>query len=164
MTRRSNRHESPEIAALLNPALISLLLIRAARTHFREGNSGLPVVYAPIIVTVALYPDARETLSMNITTPFTTWIDRSAPILVSLQDKIVGMMPIVKEGILFALSHNVLRLERGTLVPGQVGPTNSVRAGTGDVEQAQRAAAYLGRWLVRAGSPSIVCAMLGVTP
>lgn len=164
MTRRNSRREPPEVAALLNPALVALLLTRAAKGHVRETGTGLPIVYAPIIVTISLYPEARELLSMNITTQFTTWIDRAAGFLTTLQSKIVNMVPIVNEGLLFALLHDVLRLDEGTLVPGGVGPTNAVNGDTTDMEQAQKSAVYLGRWLVRAGSPSTVCAMLGVSP
>jgi hypothetical protein len=155
---------SPEVAALLNPAFIALLLMRAVRSYFREADSGMPFVYAPIIATISLYPAARETLSMNVTTQFTAWIDRASQIQIFLQEKIVDMVPIVNEGLLFALVHGVLRVEGGMLVPGDVGPANAIRGDTADMEQTQRAAAYLGRWLVRAGNPSTVCAMLGVTP
>jgi hypothetical protein len=101
---------------------------------------------------------------MNIATPFATWIDRSAQIQVSLQDRIVSMVPIANEGVLFAITTRVLSVESGALMPGDRGPTNSVRGDTEDLVQAQRTAVYLGRWLVRAGDPATVCAMLGVAP
>jgi hypothetical protein len=164
MTRANIRRKSPEIAALLNPALISLLLAHATKGYHRETTSGLPFVYAPIVATISLHPNARGTLSMNVTTPFATWIERSAELRVTLQDMIVEMVPIVNEGLLFALSYDVLRIENATLIQGNSGPKGTIRADTSDMEQAQRTAAYLGRWLARAGSPSTVCAMLGVTP
>jgi hypothetical protein len=164
VTRQNSSHEPPEVAALLNPALIALLLARAAKGYLNEANVGLPFVYAPIITTISLYPDARETLSMNVTTQFAAWVDRIAQLQISLQSKIVDMVPIVNEGILFALLHDVLKVEGGALVPGGIGPTGAVRGDTEDMEQAQKSAVYLGRWLVRAGSPSTICAMLGVTP
>jgi Family of unknown function (DUF6521) len=164
MTRQNIGSRSPEVAALLNPAFIALLLVRAVRSYVREADTGMPYVYAPIIVTISLYPAARETLSMNVSTQFATWIDRVSQIQVLLEEKIVDMVPIVNEGLLFALVHKVLRVESGTLIPGDVGPANVIRGDTGDMELTQRAAAYLGRWLVRAGNPSTVCAMLGVTP
>jgi hypothetical protein len=101
---------------------------------------------------------------MNVSTQFAVWIDRASQIQIFLQEKIVDMVPIVNEGLLFALAHRVLRVEDGVLIPGDVGPANAIRGDTTDMEQTQRAAAYLGRWLVHAGSPSTVCAMLGVTP
>lgn len=164
MTRQNIGSRSPEVAALLNPAFITLLLVRAVRSYFREADAGMPYVYAPIVTTISLYPAARETLSMNVSTQFAVWIDRTSQIQVFLQEKIVDMVPIVNEGLLFALAHRVLRVEEGALIPGDAGPANAIRGDTADMEQAQRAAAYLGRWLVRAGNPSTVCAMLGVTP
>jgi Family of unknown function (DUF6521) len=164
MTRQNMRSWSPEVAALLNPAFIALLLVRAVKGYYREADEGMPYVYVPIIATISLYPAARETLSMNVATQFTTWIDRASRIQGFLQGRIVDMVPIVNEGLLFALVHGVLRVEGGVLIPGDVGPANAIRGDTADMEQAQRVAAYLGRWLVRAGNPSTVCAMLGVTP
>jgi Family of unknown function (DUF6521) len=164
MTRQSIRTKSPEIAALFNPALISLLLVRSARAYQNEAGESLPMVYAPIIATIALHPEARSTLSMNITTKFATWIDRSSSLQSLLRDKILDMAPTVNEGILFALLYDVLRLREGGLVPGDTRLANAIRADTDDVATAQRVAAYLGRWLPRAGSPATVCAMLGVAP
>jgi Family of unknown function (DUF6521) len=164
MTRQSIRTKSPEVAALFNPALIALLLLRAARTYQLETNEGLPLIYAPIITTISLYPEARSTLSMNVTTKFATWIDRSAYLQSAIKERIVDMVPTVNEGIMFALLYNVLQLREGRLAPGSAGVANTIRADTEDVATAQRVSAYLGRWLPKAGSPATVCAMLGVTP
>jgi hypothetical protein len=164
VTRRNSRFEPPEVATLLNPALIALLLSRAVTGYEGEAGAGLPYVYAPIIVTMALYPQVRDTLSMRVTTKFTHWTTTNADLYLSLQPKIAGMVPIVNEGLLFALSHDVLSISGGTLIAGNFGPTRSIKSDSSDVEVAQRAAAYLGRWLVHAGRPSTVCAMLGVTP
>jgi hypothetical protein len=164
MTRQSTRMKSPEVAALFNPAFIALLLVRSARTYHREAEESLPLIYAPIITTISLYPEARSTLSMNVTTKFAAWIDRSAHMQPSLSAKIVDMVPIVNEAILFALLHNVLLLREGGLAPGGTKLANTIRGDTEDAEFAQRVAAYLGRWLPRAGSPATVCAMLGVAP
>lgn len=164
MTRQSIRTKSPEVAALFNPALVALLLVRAARSYQNESSESLPLVYAPIITTISLYPEARSTLSMNVSTKFATWIDRSSYLQSLLREKIVDMVPTVNEGILFALLYNVLRLREGGLAPGDIRLANAVRADTEDVATAQRVATYLGRWLPRAGSPATVCAMLGVAP
>jgi ABC-3C biological conflict system middle component len=164
MSRQSIRTRSPEIAALFNPALITLLLVRSTRSYQNEIGESLPLVYAPIIATVSLYPEARSTLSMNVATKFATWIDRSSHLQSLLREKIVDMVPTVNEGVLFALLYNALQLREGGLAPGDVRLANSIRADTEDVATAQRVAAYLGRWLPRAGSPATVCAMLGVAP
>ena len=48
---------------------------------------------------------------MTATTQFAAWVDRSAQLQISLQAKIVEMVPIVNEGLLFALAHNILELK-----------------------------------------------------
>jgi Family of unknown function (DUF6521) len=164
MTRRNIRHEPPEISTLLNPGLVALLLSRASSAHTREVQRGLPYVYGPIIVTISLYPEARRTLSMNITTQFATWLVRSTAIQPLLQARIIDMVPLVNEGFLFGLSYRVLRLVGGSIQPGSNGPTATITSDSTDVQQAQRAASYLGRWLARAGNPATVCALLGVVP
>jgi len=164
MTRRNSRHEPPEVATLLNPALIALLLSRATRAHEVEEAAGLPYIYAPIVATIALYPEARATLSMRVTTKFVNWVTSNPELQLALQPKIAGMVSIVNEGLLFAVTNNVLRISGARLTTGANGPFKTIRSGSSDVEAAQRAAAYLGRWLAHAGAPSTVCAMLGVTP
>jgi hypothetical protein len=164
VTRRNSRYEPSEVATLLNPALIALLLSRAATGYHAQDPSGMPYIYAPIVATIALYPDARVTLSMNVTTKFTRWAMSNSDLQLSLQPKIAGMVPIVNEGLLFALKHDVLQLSAARLTPGSIGPTKAIKSESSDVAAAERAAAYLGRWLPSAGQPSIVCASLGVTP
>ena len=164
MTRRNMRHEPPEVAALLNPALIALLIVRAARGHLQEAKSALPLVYAPIIVAISLDPAARSALSMNVATQFAVWIQRNTDIQVTLYDKITGVVPLVNEGLLFALAHGALRFEGSGLVPGNLGPTKAIQSDSFDMDTAQRSAAYIGRWFGRTGNPSIVCALLGITP
>ncbi|MGX7681531.1 three component ABC system middle component [Jatrophihabitans sp. DSM 45814] len=164
MTRRNSRHEPPEVATLLNPALIALLLSRATNGYQGVDAAGMPYIYAPIVATIALYPDARATLSMNVTTKFTSWAMANDDMQLSLQSKIAGMVPIVNEGLLFALRHDVLKLSAARFTSGSHGPTKVVRSESSDVTAAQRAAVYLGRWLAHAGQPSTVCAILGVTP
>jgi uncharacterized protein YodC (DUF2158 family) len=164
MTRRNSRHEPPEVSALFNPALISLLLWRAASAHTREAQHGLPYVYGPIVVTISLYPEVRRTLSRNVTTKLATWIVRIDALQPLLRSRIVDMVPLVNEGTLFGLSHNVLRLVGSEIQTGSRGPAATIRGGSSDMEDAQRSAAYLGRWFARAGSPATVCALLGITP
>jgi hypothetical protein len=144
--------------------LIALLLSRATRGYQGEDAAGMPYIYAPIVATVALYPEARVTLSMNVTTKFTSWAMSNGDLQLSLQPKIAGMVPIVNEGLLFALRHDVLEISAARLTSGSRGPTKVIKSESSDVAAAQRAAAYLGRWLASAGQPSTVCAMLGVTP
>ncbi|SEE48132.1 three component ABC system middle component [Jiangella alba] len=164
MTRRGSRHEAPEVSSLLNPALIALVLHRGSTTHRDENGAGLPFVYAPIVSAVSLYPAARATLTMSVATQFTTWIDRNPDIQLLLQPRIAGVVPFVREGLLFALTTDVLRLDSGALIPGAHGPTKTIRGASSDMEAVQRTAAYMGRWLARTGNVSTVCAMLGVTP
>lgn len=124
----------------------------------------MPYLYAPIVTAIVLYPEARTTLSMRVTTPFTNWITANPDLQLTLPPRISGMLPIVNEGLLFALSHNVIAITGALLSTGSVGPTKAIKSDSTDLTDAQRAAVYLGRWLTRAGPPSTVCGMLGITP
>lgn len=122
MTRRNSRHEPTEVATLLNPALIALLLSRAATGYQGEEPAGMPYIYAPIVATIALYPNARDTLSMNVTTKFVSWATTNSDLRLSLQPKIAGMVPIVNEGLLSPLGTTLSH----SLAPGS-GPGPSAQ-------------------------------------
>jgi Family of unknown function (DUF6521) len=164
MTRRNTRYEPPEVTALLNPAFISLLLLRAATACVGETGSALPLVYAPITVAIAAYPEVRSTLSYRINTPFIVWIERVGHLRSILQSRVQEFVPIVNEGLLFALAYEVLRLDGRGIEPGDRKSASQSIRGTADMRDAQRAAVYLGRWLPRAGGAATVCALLGVRP
>lgn len=164
MTRRNTRYEPPEVAALLNPAFIALLLLRAATACAGETGSALPLIYAPIAVAISAYPEARSTLSYRINTPFIVWVERLGHLRAILQSRIQEFVPVVNEGLLFALAYELLSLNSAGIEPGARKSTSPSIRGTADMRDAQRAAVYLGRWLPRAGRPSTVCALLGVRP
>jgi len=107
---------------LLNPALIALLLSRAATGYQGEEPAGMPYIYAPIVATIALYPNARDTLSMNVTTKFVSWATTNSDLRLSLQPKIAGMVPIVNEGLLSPLGTTLSH----SLAPGS-GPGPSAQ-------------------------------------
>jgi hypothetical protein len=161
---RPTRQQPPEVASLLNPAVLALVLSRAAVAHYEVTGRGMHFVLYPIVVTMSLHPPSRAALTMNSATQFTSWIQRNPGLQIGLPELIVDMMPLAREGLLFGLAHDVLRLEQGTIAPGHVGPTKAVRGETSDVQDIQKAAAYLGRWFARSARPSVVCALLGVVP
>ncbi|WP_420898270.1 three component ABC system middle component [Cryobacterium sinapicolor] len=167
--RRPSSFESREVAALFNPAVIALVLIRSVSAgHDAHTNTktvaGLPLVYAPMVAALALYPDLRATLSMTISTQFGTWLERSAAARIFMPERVRSLVPLVNEGLLFALANDVLVLQDGILVPGSAGPKKATSGKSADIVAAQKGAAYLGRWLPNCGTPAAVCARLGITP
>ncbi len=82
----------------------------------------MPYIYAPIVATIALYPNARDTLSMNVTTKFVSWATTNSDLRLSLQPKIAGMVPIVNEGLLSPLGTTLSH----SLAPGS-GPGPSAQ-------------------------------------
>lgn len=164
MTRRNSRHEPPEVASLLNPAFVALLLARACRGHQADSQTGMPYVYSTIIFTMASYSTVRESLPRSVSTKFVNWVTENPPVRASLPMKIAGLVPIVNEGLLFALQNRIVEISNARLFVGPVGPTQTIQGDSTDMIAAQRAATYLGRWLTRAGTPATVCALIGVTP
>ncbi len=163
MSRRNSTHEPPEVAALMNPAIIALVLSRCVTAYEAEGNKPFPFVLSPIVSAISLYPEARTSLTMTVSTHFGSWIERNPSLQTSLQSRILASVPFVQEAILFALSYDVLRIDSGGLRPGTSRPTKSLQGNTPEIIEMQKVARYLGRWFWRTDSPGFICAMLGVT-
>lgn len=164
MTRRNSRHEPKEVAYLLNPAFVSLVLAKAVTSYEKEKPAGMPFIYAPVVSTISLYPMARSSLTMNTRTKFAVWIDRNPQIQIALAPRMAGMMAIVNEAILFGLHYKILEFNEGNLRIGSEKADRKIESASADIKEIEKSASYLGRWLAGMNSPATVCAMLGVTP
>jgi hypothetical protein len=83
-----------------------------------------------------------------------------------LPDRVLRLVPVTREALLFLVQHNALRIEDGGLVPGlkPIRLSEKLSQTTEDVAEARGAAALLGRWFANQGTPSSILQGLGVSP
>ncbi len=145
---------------LFNPAFTALCLSEAARGHVEEsGEPGsLPILFSATIA--ALFSHLRADLPSSTRTHVSKWIVDHPEFRPEFQRLAKATAPAVKDGLRFAVSHNLLRSDAALLVPQ--GRRRSRPADfTDETSEILAKARFLGRWFAKAGSPATVLSLLG---
>lgn len=154
-------------ASLFNPAFLGLLVERATRGYQERSEAGLPWVLPFLILPAVLHKETREALPSSVSTSMVAWT-RDHPLLVgSLASRAQVLRPLVSEAILFALAHDLIRHEEGTLIPCGLRPrrrSEPWREPTEDFRACATKATFFGRWCALSGLPATVYALWGAKP
>lgn len=149
----------------MNPAFNGVLTTIAASGYLESASVPMPFAMAFLVQPVVLHRSTREALPRDTRTSMHTWLQTHPEVLVEFALRARAFVPIVREGVLFALSHGALALGAdGTLAPKL--PTVPETSSTADMDLAVclKRAGFLGRWFARAGTPATVFDSWGVRP
>lgn len=154
-----------EEAANLNPAFCGELLARAVSEYHRLREIPFPYPLAFLILPIALHKRTRDLLPGRSSTAFVGWIAENRPSLVEIPERVIRLMPVTREALLFALQHHILHFERGGLASGvkRIPVRAKLDHTTDDSEEARRTASMLGRWFAAQGSTSSIMQGFGIT-
>ena len=156
----------PEQARLLNPAFVGATIWSCARGYRTVRTSGLPYALAFVGVPIALHKATREDLPRSTRTSMTSWLAENPRALVGFPDRARALVPLVKEGILFASGNQMLTLNSARLVAGDR-PRSMARferEATDEVKACVEKAEFVGKWLASSGDYATVMALWGVAP
>jgi len=153
----------PEIANLYNPAFCAALLNRISAGYFTTKKSGLPVPLAFIALAVVLHPSAVQALPATSRSNFHGWLLEKPEVLIGFADRASALAPYVREAITFGLSHQLLLLRGGCLVPSS---DKAVKRWEKEPYNAKfsRDAQLLGKLISQVNDQSTVFALFGVRP
>lgn len=77
------------------------------------------------------------------------------------------LSPVVREGMLLGLHHEILGLDGDSLVAGRLRPKVRgmvLHGPTDDFRSCTQKAALMGKWCSRSGSPATILALWGLRP
>lgn len=157
-------HLPRDSAALLNPALLAVLVERAVRGAVQEGHDGLPWELAYLLVPMSLDAETRKSLPMRINSPLVSWVANNSEVRSLLPRKISSMSGLVGESLHLGLSLNLLSLDRHLIREGSHTMPKTLKAGTNEVGEIHKAAHFLGRWLTSYPSSAGLYSLFGVQP
>jgi hypothetical protein len=153
-----------EEIVLFNPAFVALLYVRTVQGWTSEtGEDGVPFHFAHLAVAMTLHTPTRRAIPDRMNANFVDWIQRNPEVAARLPKSAQALGPLLRGGLLFALSSdvcrwrppNVLMIDRGA---------KSIRGESEEVIACQRAARFLGRWLPKSGSAASIFGLLKVRP
>ncbi len=147
-------------AAMLNPALLGLLVASAASGYKKKSDRDMPWELIFVVAPLVLHKSTREALP-TISTHLTTWVGRHAHLCATLPYRAQALRDPVLEGFRFALRQRWVALEGADIratIP-KLGVTDM-----GDVRELVRKAEFAGRWLSLTPKSSTVFSLFGVAP
>ncbi len=155
-----------EEARIFNPAFCGELIGRSVCEYHRSRQAALTIATAFVILPLTLHRPTRDALPGLASTAFAGWVAEHDALLADLPERLMRLRPVTREGLLFALRHQLLGLEGGGLAPGarpvRLGARFSVT--TDEVNAARRASGLLGRWFARQGMQTSILQGMGIAP
>jgi Family of unknown function (DUF6521) len=153
----------PEEAALFNPAFMGLLIAISAKDYEATCKTPMPFALAFLIPPMALDAETRDQLPGNVNALLSPWLLAHPLIQAGFAERATAMVPLVREGLRYAMRSGSLRLTGDAL---HSGIANRVKTdlGTQDARDCAKAAALAARWFARTGDIATVFALLGVRP
>lgn len=156
----------PEQARLFNPAFVSATIWSCARGYGSIGEGGLPYALAFVGVPIALHKATREDLPRSTRTSMASWLAENPRALVGFAERSRVLVPLVKEGILFGSSGQMLTLDDAYLLAAdRPHPMASFeREATDEVKACVKKAEFVGKWFAGSGDYTTIMALWGVAP
>ncbi|MFD6770944.1 three component ABC system middle component [Micromonospora chalcea] len=152
----------PIVAAMLNPALIAVILATAADGYRKESDRALPWPLAFIIVPLVLHRGTRQALPTSTRTHLATWTSRNPLLRTGFPPRAQSLVEPVREGVRFGLAQGVLTIE-GDALQGRTRRPKGFQM-PDELTDILRRASFVGRWLAKIDNTATVFAVLGVTP
>lgn len=155
MTAWSDRPQI--VAAYLNPALLSVVVLSAARGYAQRGEL-MPWPMSFLVAPLVLHRPTREALPGNTRTHLSTWVQRNPLLRAGLPARAESLASSVSEGLRFGLRHGEF-----TMQDGRLRSRVNIRVSNNEhLEVLIKSATLAGRWLSLSQVPSTPFALLGV--
>tara|TARA_R110002110_G_scaffold407057_2_gene627690 strand:+ start:4158 stop:4667 length:510 start_codon:yes stop_codon:yes gene_type:complete len=158
----------PEEAHLFNPAFLGSLTFEFAKEFQKSKPAGVPLTLIPIALTVALHRQTRARLPHSTVSSLYEWMQDHEDTLIGFAERVSGLMPFVREALLFSLHHNALRFGEGHEVAcGELKTHFSApfrRDTTAEIKETIDRTKFMARWFAKSGSESSILACWGVRP
>jgi len=154
---------SPVLAAMLNPALLAVIIAAAAAEYERADGDPMPWPLAFLVAPLVLHCDTREALPRSTRSHLATWVSDHPTIRAGLPARARSLTDPVREGLRFGLNTGVLAIVDDGRIRGSL-PFKSQPPDRGDLRTIVRSAGMVGKWLAKIDQPATSFALLGVAP
>lgn len=163
MELQSWEARSTVTAAMLNPALIALIVTVAANRYEHDAGEPMPWELSFLVVPMALHADTRSAVPNRINSLLPKWVNENPIIAAGLGPRAEATAAYVREGLRWGLRAGALTLNNEGQFSGTV-HGRFRKTDTADLREVVETARFLGRWFASVGSTATVFALLGVQP
>lgn len=158
---------APEEAYLFNPAFMGSLAAEFVKAY-SKSHSAAPVTLISIGLTTSLHGQTRRRFPYSTVTSLYEWLQNNEDLLVGFPNRASGLMPYLKEAIIFSMGYDVLRVDHGhqfclgakkaTFTPG------FVEGASAEFTEIIDRTRFTARWFAKSGSEGSIMAAWGVRP
>ena len=162
-----NLTRSSEELALMNSAFIAALLYFAVQGYKLETGKGLPFSLAFLVPPVVLVKLFRSALPRRKDSSLAEWLQNHADFRLQFEKIASSLVPVVREGILFAVNKSILSLTEGRVEEKSKllrGSASIIKTNTKEFKEILNKARFVGRWYANSGSEQTIFALWGVRP
>lgn len=157
---------SVEDRRLLNPAFTGSIILRTAHGFIKEANTGLPYIYAFLVLPFILHPETRELLPNSVVTKIITWAERNTNIVTLFPRRVADLAPSTRDGLFLATTTGMARLGAVACIEPILNEKQIAsyerNCGSDEVAAILKKAFFLGRWLATSGTSATVLATMGI--
>jgi len=158
---------------LLNPAFCAVILWLLAKGYRTEANvmtesqDQLPLTLAFVGSSFVLRGQTRCTLPSTVRTSLPSWVHEYPLHRSAVAKGVAVLRPYMREAIMFGVQQDFLILDGTTLIANSTAQSRInkyLKQTTLEIQECAKCAEFVGRWLIKNGTPSTVLSLLGMQP
>ncbi len=156
-----------EEAHLLNPAFCCVVLTSSVVGYSSVELQGMPFPLIFMILPIVLHKWTREALPSNTRTSVAAWLQRDPSSKIQYHERIVSLIPFVREALLFGMINEWLTIREGGRIQTKLTESNIKdipQETTREIKNYIMRAKFVGKWFASAGSAQTVMTLWGVRP
>lgn len=153
-----------EVANLLNPAFIAVLLRYSILGYQSVMPDGIPFALPFLVLPLVLHKSTRDALPRTARTTLHSWTISQPGVQVGYYERTRQLVPFVKEGMVYGLISGLFIVtEGGNLLVTQkiTGRTLPWTDGS-EPGACRKKAEFVGKWFARAGNVDTIFSIFGV--
>jgi ABC-3C biological conflict system middle component len=151
---------------LLNPAFGAVLVARAAYGFMKEATSGLPFVYAYLLLPLLLHPETRGRLPISVVTKLVSWTERNGDLVAPVPHRVRELATVTRDSVFLASTAGIIALGTAAEIQAILTEKELLKferaSASVEIGECMRKAYFIGRWLATSGTVPTVMTALGV--
>ncbi len=160
------KNEPIELINLLNPPFISLIIAVSINSYKKHSKNNFPLIFCFLLVPLILDNKMRKRLPRSISKKMAVWLDQEENRKTFLKIDILDYKPYVKEGIMFGIRNNFLKLDKNSNLISN-NSTNKILKFFNKEDEAREIldkSNFFGRWLADSGEIHNILSLWGIQP
>jgi hypothetical protein len=158
------RTRSRTQAAMLNPALLAVVIASAASEYERADGVAMPWPLSFLVAPFVLHRRTRDALPRSTVTHLGNWVAQNPVIHAGFGARAQSLSGVVREGLRFGLVRGSLTVDNGGRLSGTVAARPRGTGANPELDPILTRAGFVGRWLTKVDQPATAFILLGVAP